>query len=80
MPKQRTTNPGAHILATEDAQAFRAAVRDVKPLAHAEPAQGLDKPKPRARPRKRAAPPENLDASMPLIDSAGAPAEPGASR
>jgi DNA-nicking Smr family endonuclease len=69
MAKQRTGTPSAHVPATEDALAFRAAVRDVKPLANAPPAPGQAKPKPRARPRTSAAA-ENLDASMPLIGAA----------
>jgi DNA-nicking Smr family endonuclease len=46
MVKQRST----------DAEAFRAAVRDVTPLAQTPLADGLAKPKPRARLRKTAAP------------------------
>ncbi|MGA2840137.1 MAG: Smr/MutS family protein [Steroidobacteraceae bacterium] len=84
MAKQRTTNPSATAPATEDALAFRAAVRDVKPLAHVPSAQGLAKPKPRARLRKGDAVTKNLEAAMPLIetpmlDTSGvlAPAESG---
>jgi DNA-nicking Smr family endonuclease len=69
MAKQRTTNPSATAPATEDALAFRAAVRDVKPLTHAPSAKGLAKPKPRARLRKGDAANENLDAAMPLIET-----------
>jgi DNA-nicking Smr family endonuclease len=46
MVKQRST----------DAEAFRAAVRDVTPLTQTPLADGLAKPKPRARLRKTAAP------------------------
>ena len=35
MPKQRTTHPSVHTPSAEEAQEFRRAVRDVKPLAHA---------------------------------------------
>jgi DNA-nicking Smr family endonuclease len=69
MAKQRTTNPSATAPATEDALAFRAAVRDVKPLAHVPPAKGLAKPKPRARLRKGDAAVKNLEAAMPLIET-----------
>ncbi len=68
MAKQRTTDPSATAPATEDALAFRAAVRDVKPLAHVPPAKGLAKPKPRARLRKGDAAAKNLEAAMPLIE------------
>ncbi len=59
----------------EDAQAFRAAVADVKPLVHAPRADLGHRPKPRAR-RKSAAPVHDLDALMPLLAVAddGAPA------
>jgi DNA-nicking Smr family endonuclease len=40
-----------------DAQTFRAAVRDVTPLTHTPPAEGLAKPKPRPRLRNTDAPP-----------------------
>jgi len=87
MAKQRTTNPGATAPATEDTLAFRAAVRDVKPLAHVPSAKGLAKPKPRARLRKGEAVAQNLDAAMPLIetpmlDTSGvhAPTESGIAR
>jgi DNA-nicking Smr family endonuclease len=55
-----------------EAQTFRAAVRDVTPLAQTPPAAGLASPKPRARVRKGAPrETENLDESMPLLaDSA----------
>jgi DNA-nicking Smr family endonuclease len=69
MAKQPTTHPIAHGPATDDALAFRDAVRDVKPLAHAPPAKGLAKAKPRARLRKTDAVTQNLDAAMPLIET-----------
>jgi DNA-nicking Smr family endonuclease len=68
MAKQRSTDRVAADDVTADAQAFRAAVRDVTPLAHPTPAAGLAKPKPRARPRRAAASAtENLDEAMPLV-------------
>jgi len=81
MPKQRTTDAERDAAASTDALAFRAAVRDVKPLAQRPAPTGLVKPPPRAalavsiarvspRARRRAPtePPENLDAVMPLVD------------
>jgi DNA-nicking Smr family endonuclease len=54
--------------ADPDAEAFRAAVRDVKPLPQTPAAAGLSKPKPRGRLRKpRASAMENLDETMPLV-------------
>ena len=53
-PADTPANPPAN--PPVDAQAFRAAVRDVTPLTHTPPAQGLAKPKPRARLRNAAAP------------------------
>src|ERR1700694_1958657 len=67
MAKQRIPNRSAHAPPTEDALAFRAAVHDVKPLAHTPPAKGLAKPRPKARLRKLAPATENLDEAMPLI-------------
>jgi len=65
MAKQRSNEPGADTPPTDDAQAFRAAVRDVKRLAHTPPPQGLATPKKRAR--RRAMPAlEDLDAAMRL--------------
>jgi DNA-nicking Smr family endonuclease len=61
MAKQRTP-PGS-----DDAQAFRAAVRDVKPLAQTPAPEGLVKTRPRA-PLRKAAPARNrLDELMPLL-------------
>jgi DNA-nicking Smr family endonuclease len=57
MVKQRSTNRITADDAAADAQTFRAAVRDVTPLAQTPPAEGLAKPKPRARLRKTTAPP-----------------------
>jgi DNA-nicking Smr family endonuclease len=76
MAKQR---PPPRILAdavAADAEAFRAAVRDVTPLAQTPAAAGLSKPKPRGRLRKTAAlaaaaATDNLDEAMPLIGVEG---------
>lgn len=59
----------------QDAQAFRAAVADVKPLKHIPRADAVHKPTPRARRRPTAAL-EDLHAAMPLIAVAedGSPA------
>jgi DNA-nicking Smr family endonuclease len=75
MAKQRS--PGRSrtdaAAADPDADAFRAAVRDVKPLAQTPQAAGLSKPKPRGRLRKPAASAmDNLDATMPLVDGTSA--------
>ena len=68
MAKQRSTDHAAGDDATADAQTFRAAVRDVTPLAQTTPAAGLAKPKPRASARRAAASAsENLDEAMPLV-------------
>jgi DNA-nicking Smr family endonuclease len=72
MAKQRSPSRSsidtAAAAADPDAEAFRAAVRDVKPLAHPPAAAGLSKPKPRGRLRKpRASAMENLDETMPLV-------------
>ena len=72
MAKQRSPSRSsidtAAAAADPDAEAFRAAVRDVKPLAHTPAAAGLSKPKPRGRLRKpRASAVENLDETMPLV-------------
>jgi DNA-nicking Smr family endonuclease len=52
MAKQRSPNRFADDDAAADTEAFRAAVRNVTPLAHTPPAAGLAKRKPRARLRK----------------------------
>jgi DNA-nicking Smr family endonuclease len=70
MVKQRST----------DDEAFRAAVRDVTPLAQTPPAAGLAAPKPRARLRNATAPPVGdvpLISDLPLIG--GLPADESAS-
>ena len=76
MAKQR---PPPRILVdavAADAEAFRAAVRDVTPLAQTAATAGLSKPKPRGRLRKTAAfaaaaAADNLDEAMPLIGVEG---------
>jgi DNA-nicking Smr family endonuclease len=68
MGKKRFTELGAEQNDPADASAFRAAVRDVKPLIQVAPAKGLAKRAPRARLRRAAtAALENLDEMMPLI-------------
>ena len=70
MVKRRPANIIAANDVASDASAFRAAVRDVKPLTQTPPPPGLSKLKPRARPRKAASPPlESLDETMPLVAS-----------
>ena len=64
MVKQRSTDSTAD--ATDDALAFRAAVRDVKPLAQTAKPDGLTKPRALGRRRPRAASGE-LAETMPLI-------------
>lgn len=67
MGKKSTTGPGAEQTSAADANEFRAAVRDVKPLAQP-PLAGIAKPRSHARRRKPAtADAENLDALMPLV-------------
>ena len=77
MAKQRSSSRSSidadAAAADPDAAAFRAAVRDVKPLAQTPPAAGLSKPKPRGRLRQPAASAvENLDEIMPLVDDPAA--------
>lgn len=68
MAKRRPTDFAAPDDVTSDANAFRAAVRDVKPLLQTPPAAGLEKFKARVRIRKAAAPArDDLDAAMPLL-------------
>ena len=72
MPKQRpaeriAADNAAADNAAADTQTFRAAVRDVTPLAQTQSAAGLTKPKPRAARRKAAATPMEVpDEAMPL--------------
>jgi DNA-nicking Smr family endonuclease len=71
MAKHRPTDRTAADELGPDAQSFRAAMRDVRPLAPTPQAAGLAKPKPRTRLRAdRASSPENLDEAMPLIGTA----------
>jgi DNA-nicking Smr family endonuclease len=81
MVKHRSTDQRPDANADTEAQTFRAAVRDVKPLPHTPVAAGLAKPKPRVRARKAlASATQQLEESMPLLptlpaDDAGSPAE-----
>ena len=81
MAKQRSTDAAAGAQASEDARIFRAAVRDVKPLAQTEKPKGLEQPRARAPGRARtaaaaaaAAAPGDLAESMPLIAASSADA------
>ncbi|MGO9512409.1 MAG: Smr/MutS family protein [Steroidobacteraceae bacterium] len=71
MAKHRTSDTTADADATDDALAFRAAVRDVKPLAKTALANPL-KPRPRARRRTMASARASgeLDELMPLVPDA----------
>jgi DNA-nicking Smr family endonuclease len=71
MQKQRTTDREPDSPATEDALAFRAAVRDVKPLAQNPQPEGLSVTRPPRR-RKATAALEEPDIAMPLIGSSAA--------
>jgi DNA-nicking Smr family endonuclease len=69
MAKRRPTDRIAGADAVTDAEAFRAAVRDVMPLAHTPAAAGLVQPKPNPRRRKAAASAtHSLNDIMPLVD------------
>ena len=90
MAKQRTppgsddASTGDDARALHDALAFRAAVRDVKPLAHTPEPKGLTKTRPRTRLRMSAPAGNSLDEVMPLlpdpsvIPGDGSPPEPHA--
>jgi DNA-nicking Smr family endonuclease len=68
MGKKRHTELGGQQIDSAEASAFRAAVRDVKPLVQVPSAKGLAKPVPRTRLRRPAPTAvENLDDMMPLI-------------
>jgi DNA-nicking Smr family endonuclease len=67
MGKKRYTELGGRQSDSDDASAFRAAVRDVKPLVQVPSAKGLAKLSPRARQRRPPTAMENLDDMMPLI-------------
>jgi DNA-nicking Smr family endonuclease len=83
MVKQRPTDSTDDADATDDALTFRAAVRDVKPLAQTATPKGLDTPRAsvRRRPKASAQATGELAETMPLIaapsvsDTGGSPAE-----
>jgi DNA-nicking Smr family endonuclease len=66
MPKQRPQGRTESAPPSDDALAFRAAVRDVTPLAQTPLPDGLVKTKPRVR-RRRPKPVSDLDVDMPLV-------------
>jgi DNA-nicking Smr family endonuclease len=68
MAKQRTNDRAAEPVESADALAFRAAVRDVKPLAQGSPPEGLTKSVPRTRRRRPATEAQSIDTAMPLVD------------
>jgi DNA-nicking Smr family endonuclease len=74
MAKHRTSHPTTEAPALAEAEVFRAAVRDVKPLAHKPKAAALipGATKPRPRRRKPAPEAQELMADMPLVDPATA--------
>ena len=73
MAKQRTppgsddASTGDDARALHDTQAFRAAVRDVKPLKTTPAPHGLAKKRPRTRARMAPSPGDGLDEVMPLL-------------
>ena len=75
MAKQRTPHPSTEAPPLDEGQVFRAAVRDVKPLAHKPGALGLDRPKPRPRLSKATPSTNDMNADMPLIDPSPAAGE-----
>ena len=81
MAKQRTppgsddASTGDDARALHDTQAFRAAVRDVKPLKATPEPHGLAKTRPRTRVRKSPPARDGLDELMPLLP--GPPGVPG---
>lgn len=78
MGKKRTPGPGAHHDDAADADAFRSAMRDVKPLPLRELRQATVAPRPRPRMRRPGTSAENLDQMMPLIAAATEDASAGA--
>lgn len=74
MVKPRSTDRGGAANIATEAQTFRAAVSDVKPLVQTPLAAGLSKPKPRARLRRPASPSDDIDEIMPLVAPAAADA------
>ncbi|MEP6885341.1 MAG: Smr/MutS family protein [Gammaproteobacteria bacterium] len=78
MAKRRSSDIIAAEDVTSDANAFRAAVRDVRPLTQTPPPAGLAKLKPRTRPRTAVpAALDTLDETMPLVGSLPADAVTG---
>lgn len=83
MAKQRPQGRSETAPPSEDALAFRAAVRDVKPLAQTPLPEGLVKPSPRGR--RRPKPAIDIEADMPLVAvphaelPGGVPSSPGGS-
>lgn len=74
MAKQRSTDQGADPQVAAEASIFRAAVRDVKPLAQTPTASGLEKTKPKRRLRQPASSAtDDLAHSMPLLAAADSP-------
>jgi DNA-nicking Smr family endonuclease len=78
MGKKRTPEPGADQVDATDDDAFRIAMRDVKPLPPRESRQATAAPRSRARTRMPRASAENLDQMMPLIAAATADESAGA--
>ncbi len=78
MAKRRPADASAGAHSSDDALIFRAAVRDVKPLAQTAKPKGLEQPRARARVRPRtaagAAAPGDTAESMPLIAASSADA------
>jgi DNA-nicking Smr family endonuclease len=70
MSKKRTPETGAGQDDATDTAAFRAAMRDVKPLPPRESRPATVAPRPRPRARKPGMSAENLDQTMPLISAA----------
>jgi DNA-nicking Smr family endonuclease len=77
-PGSDDASTGEDARALHDALAFRAAVRDVKPLKRAPAPHGLAKTRPRARLRKTAPAGDSLDEVMPLLAVPGEPHLAGA--
>ncbi len=79
MAKQRPTDSVADTQAADDAETFRAAVRDIKPLAQIAKPAGLDKPRARLRARAPAAAAAAAADAMPLLAMAVPDGAEGAS-
>lgn len=67
MAKQRSTDSVADPQVSDDAETFRAAVRDIKPLAQIAKPAGLDKPRARRRARAPAGAAAAAADVMPLL-------------